>query len=82
VGLDGILVAWPLLRRRRAESVALLARGGRSTEAWVRDLRSLGSGDAAYRAASLPPETLVRIATDPAETEELRIGAALEPRRR
>lgn len=139
VGLDGILVAWPLLGRRRfvaygkitrvtatdtrirlkltdggrydietgtgakgevseghralleriddaraayaaserAESVALLARGGRTTEAWVRELRALASGGAAYRAASLLPETLVRIATDPAETEELRIGAAL-----
>ena len=142
VGADGILVAWPLLRRRRfvryaemvgvdaspgrilirlrdgrtyeivtttkedssafAEHFALLeriedareahrgeeenggsleaalARGGRSALAWVKELAVMSeAGGTGYRAAALPKETLWRIALDPAETEELRIGASL-----
>lgn len=140
VGLDGIVVAWPLLRRRRfvpyarirdvrsseeavvfelvdgksyevatstakggvasdehralleriadareayakaerAESLGLLARAGRPTSAWVRELKALSEASGAqYRSASLPTETLVRIAIDPKETEEMRMGAAL-----
>jgi hypothetical protein len=140
VGVDGVLVAWPLLRRSRfvpheliddvrwsADQVRLvltngdvyeintfgsrpgsveahralverllsaraawrasegtehpaaaLARGGRTLEAWIRDLRALSElGGSRYRSASLPAETLWRIALDPAEEEELRIGAGL-----
>lgn len=140
VGLDGIVVAWPLLRRRkfvpyarirdvrstnetvvfdlghgkkyevatstardgvasemhralleriadareayakadRAESLALLARAGRPTSAWVRELKALSeTSGAEYRSASLPTEALVRIALDPKESEEMRMGAAL-----
>ena len=142
VGADGILVAWPLLRRRRfvryadivdvkattgrivvllrdhsrydiatarseksntiGEHYALverledareahraddesgrslaaaLARGGRSARAWVKDLAVMAeAGGTGYRAAALPRETLWRIALDPSETEELRIGASL-----
>lgn len=139
VGLDGIVVAWPLLRRRRfvpyariadvrstnetivflltggkkysvatspakggvpseehlalleriddarsaylsadrAESLAMLARGGRPTSAWVRELKALSAAAGAdYRSASLPTDTLVRIALDPKESEEMRMGAA------
>lgn len=140
VGLDGIVVAWPLLGRRRfvpygkirevrstpekivfdlgpgkayevatstakngiasddhralleriaearaayasadrAESLALLARAGRPTSAWVRELRALSEASGSeYRSASLPTEALVRIAIDPKESEEMRMGAAL-----
>lgn len=139
VGLDGIVVAWPLLRRRtfvpyarivdvkstneqiefvleggkkyavatsvakegvpseehralleriddardaylradRADSLAMLARGGRPTSAWVRELKALASAAGAdYRSASLPTDTLVRVALDPKESEEMRMGAA------
>ena len=139
MGLDGIVVAWPLLRRRRfvpyariadvrstnetivflltggkkysvatspakggvpseehlalleriddarsaylsadrAESLAMLARGGRPTSAWVRELKALSAAAGAdYRSASLPTDTLVRIALDPKESEEMRMGAA------
>jgi hypothetical protein len=142
VGIDGVLVAWPLLGRRRfvrhgriddirwtedevtlvltsgrritiatnpsadrlgdgrekhralverllaareayasaaaGESLAALARQGRSAEAWVRELRA--SSEAAggqYRTASLPAEALWRVALDPTEKDELRIGAGL-----
>jgi hypothetical protein len=152
VGADGILVAWPLLRRRRfvryaeiagvegsrgcilirlrdhrtyeimttnkeqsratdehyalleriedAREVhhiddesgrslaAALARGGRSARAWVKDLAvmaeaggAVGMRGGGYRAPALPKETLWRIALDPTETEELRIGAGLTLRR-
>jgi hypothetical protein len=139
VGIDGVLVAWPLLGKRRfirhdqiddvrwsherialvlkdgsryeidtnakkpaardahealverlraareayasggaGEPLALLARGGRSREAWVRELRAMSEAAGAhYRAASLPSETLWRIALDASEKEELRIGATL-----
>ncbi|MBS2011869.1 MAG: hypothetical protein JST00_03185 [Deltaproteobacteria bacterium] len=140
VGVDGIVVAWPLLRRRRfvpyarirdvrstsdtvvfelvdgktyevetstakggiasdehlalleriadardayakaerAESLGLLARAGRPTSAWVRELKALSEASGAeYRSASLPTEALVRIAVDPKESEEMRMGAAL-----
>ena len=142
VGADGILVAWPLLRRRRfvryadivdvkattgriivflrdhsrydiataasekstgisehyalleriedareargdegessASLEAALARGGRSARAWVKDLAAMAeAGGTGYRASALPRETLWRIALDPNETEELRIGASL-----
>lgn len=139
VGADGVLVRWPLLRRRRflphsriddvrwghdhvtlvlvdgdgydiatnpsgkagasseahaalverlldarrayAESqggqpVAALARGGRSAAAWVRELRAM-SGGGQYRSAALPADALYRVALDPAEPEEHRIGAGL-----
>lgn len=141
VGVDGVLVAWPLLRRRRFiphakikdvrfahDEVRLiledgssysistrvgkrgarerdhdalverlltareawrrgslgdfpthaLARGGRSFEAWVRDVRVLAeSNRTQYRSASIPTETLWRVAIDPAEPEDVRIGAGL-----
>ncbi len=139
VGVDGVLVAWPLLGRRRfiphdriddvrwtnervalllkdgsryeidtnaknpaardadaalverlraareayaasegAEPLAVLARGGRSAEAWVRELRATGEqGGSQYRTAALPAETLWRIALDASEEEEVRIGASL-----
>ncbi len=143
VGADGILVAWPLLRRRRfvryadiadvravpgvivltlrdggryeiatatnakspsaldehnalleriedarearrqdeesGASLSLaLARGGRSARAWVKDLAAMSEASGTgYRAATLPKETLWRVALDPTEPEELRIGASL-----
>lgn len=142
VGADGILVAWPLLRRRRfvryaeiarvsawpggivvrlhdgrtygiatttnekskaidehhalleriedAREVhradeesgrsltAALGRGGRSARAWVKDLAVMSeAGGGGYRAPTLPKDTLWRIALDPTEVEELRIGASL-----
>jgi hypothetical protein len=144
VGVDGVLVAWPLLRKRRfirhdqiddvrwsGDRVRLLLkdgkeytittnasgrlssvephqalverllvardewraraggeeqptnallRSGRSLEGWVKDLRSLSDNAAAgsqYRNASIPNEVLWRVALDPAEQEELRIGASL-----
>lgn len=62
----------------RAESLALLARAGRPTRAWVTELRALSEASGSeYRSASLPTEALVRIAIDPKESEEMRIGAAL-----
>jgi hypothetical protein len=139
VGVDGVVVAWPLLRRRRfiphdaiddvrwshrsvrlvltdgrsyeimtrsgkrgsgdahralverlleareayrkstgGASVAALARGRRSLAAWIADLVAIGRpATSGYRAAALPPDVLWRVALDPAETEELRIGATL-----
>lgn len=139
VGVDGVVVAWPLLRKRRfvphariddvlhttervtlvltdgeryeietnageadareahdalverllsartayraaerADAVAALARGGRTADAWVRELGALGRGGGdRYRSASVPVEALWRVALDPAASEEHRIGAGL-----
>lgn len=134
VGVDGVLVAWPMLGKRRfvphsriedvrwsadhvvlvltnghryeigtrggddhgalverllaardayrksqgGEPLAALARGGRSASAWVKELRAMAeAAGTQYRTASIPSETLWRIALDPAEKEELRIGAGL-----
>jgi hypothetical protein len=134
VAVDGVLVAWPLLGKRRfvahahiddvrwtgdhvvlllkngdryeiatrggdahealverllsardayrkaegSEPLAALARGERSVAAWVKELRAMAeTAGAQYRSAAVPAETLWRIALDPKEKEELRIGASL-----
>jgi hypothetical protein len=138
VGVDGVVVAWPILRRRRfvpharivriesfagvvelrlddgskyeiatgtdeeaielrdalverlqeardayrssesSDTVLILERSGRSTNAWVRESKALTSAGAGqYRNAAPPPEVLWRIASDPTEEEEKRVGAAL-----
>jgi hypothetical protein len=48
----------------------------------VKDLALMSdAGGTGYRAQALPRETLWRIALDPGETEELRIGASLTLRK-
>ena len=60
------------------DASALLARGERTMKAWIRSLRSTSNAAVGhYRTASLLPETLWRIALDPSEEEDLRIGAGL-----
>jgi hypothetical protein len=57
---------------------ALLARGGRSPEAWRRACGSAVAEEAAgYRTASLSAEEVVEILENPAAPIELRAGAAL-----
>jgi hypothetical protein len=65
-------------RAEGAEAIALLARAGRDTKQWVQETRALGgNAGTGYRATSVPEETLWRIALDPSEKQELRIGASL-----
>ena len=59
------------------ERAALLDRSGRSALGWIKDLGLLGKTGGGYRVASLPADTLWRVALDPAAKEETRIGAAL-----
>lgn len=135
VGADGVLVRWPLLRRRvflghdriddvrwrddrivlvltdgdryeintgpkasdaqrallerllearkayvapdAAVQLGALARNARTAHAWVTELRAMTATGGQYRSASLPADALYRIAVDPTEKEEHRIGAAL-----
>lgn len=135
VGADGVLVRWPLLRRRvflshqriddvrwrddrivlvlvdgdhyeintgkasnerkqallerllearkayvapgAANHVAALAQNARTPDAWVTELRKMTASGGQYRSAALPADALYRIAVDPAEHEEHRIGATL-----
>jgi hypothetical protein len=59
------------------ETAARLARGGRSIDAWVRDLRAMGEAGDAYRAASVPAEELWRVVEDPSVPAAARAGAAV-----
>lgn len=66
------------LSAEHAEPIALLRQGGRTPGAWVRELREHGSvAGGAYRAMALPEETLWRVALDPSERPNHRIGAGL-----
>jgi hypothetical protein len=57
-------------------AAALVSRKGRSLGAWMKDLAGL-LGDHHYRAAGVVPETLWRIAEDPAAPTSARAGAAV-----
>jgi hypothetical protein len=58
--------------------LASLFRGGRTARGWIADLRALGAAaKGGYRSIALPMETLWCIALDPAEPEDVRIGAGL-----
>jgi len=61
----------------RGEAMGILARAGRSTRAWVSELRLMGEGGSHYRSSTVPPDALLRVALDPSLTEEMRVGAAL-----
>ena len=61
-----------------AEPLALLRQSGRTAAAWVKELRALMEGaGAGYRSATIPEDTLWRVALDPSEPAEHRIGAGL-----
>jgi hypothetical protein len=55
----------------------LLARQGRTPEKWIEALRALGSAEADYRAASMSPDLLWRIAENAAAPPEERAAAAV-----
>ncbi|UQA61639.1 hypothetical protein [Polyangium aurulentum] len=61
-----------------AADAALLGRGERDMDDWIRSLRAMGSGAAAdHRTAPLDPERLWRIVEDPRATPDARVGAAV-----
>lgn len=62
----------------RAEEESFLARGSRSLDDWLRDMRALGTGEAgAYRTISIPRERLWAILENPSADPSAREGAAL-----
>jgi hypothetical protein len=62
----------------RADEEALLARGGRDLEAWMRAMRALGaSASGGYRAAAIPRERLWAIVESPVADPSAREGAAI-----
>jgi hypothetical protein len=63
-------------RESRAEAELLLARGTRSTDQWLRDLRAMTNGPG-YREGALPVEHLWRVVEDSAATPGARAGAAI-----
>jgi hypothetical protein len=58
------------------DPAALVARGERTYEEWVRSLRAL-TGEAGYRGAAVPSEALWRVIEDPKAEASARAGAAL-----
>ena len=74
-----ILQTLELFRERESAGEAQLPeRGGRALAAWIRSLRAAGSGAAGdHRTAPVVPETLWRIAEDPAMDKLARAAAAI-----
>lgn len=73
-----------LARRDRARdpSEALLARGQRDGAGWARELQALVRPEDGYRVATMPDETLWRIAEGPAAEPTARVGALVALRAR
>lgn len=66
-----------------AEDEALLARGTRPIEAWIRDLTALGTAGAlGYRAIAVPRERLWAVLENPSADPSARQGAAIALRER
>ena len=63
--------------RIRANERCALARGDRSAEDWLADLRSLARRGLHYRQGILPADRLLSIATNPAVEVELRCAAVV-----
>lgn len=62
----------------RIEDQVFLARGARSLDDWLRDMRAVGTGEAgAYRTASVPRERLWKILESPSADPSAREGAAI-----
>ncbi|MBX3186989.1 MAG: hypothetical protein KF819_08240 [Labilithrix sp.] len=62
----------------RADEETLLARGSRDVETWVREMVTLGAGEAAgYRAIAIPRERLWEIVESPSADPSAREGAAI-----
>jgi hypothetical protein len=56
----------------------LIARGARTTEAWVTALRGIGAGASTdLRTAPVPAESLLRVVEDASASPALRVGAAV-----
>lgn len=66
-----------------AEDEALLLRGERGLETWIREMGALGAGDLqGYRALAIPRERLWAVLENPAADPSARQGAALALRAR
>jgi hypothetical protein len=63
-------------REGRARATSALERGGRTIEAWTRDLRALVR-PAGFREASVPQDDLEQMLEDPTASFEQRLGAAI-----
>lgn len=62
----------------RADEEAILGRGGRDLDTWVRELQALGTEDSAgYRGLAIPRERLWEIVENPAAEPSAREGAAI-----
>lgn len=74
--------AWLAWRQRAGEpepmTSLLLARGGRSLDAWLAGLRALGSGEGTgYRLAAVDDEALFATLASASASRELRAAAAV-----
>lgn len=67
---------------RPGGDVRALARAGRDTRAWLREVTLASDEHASFRAPAVPPDELWRIAEDPAAASTARAGAALALRSR
>jgi hypothetical protein len=62
----------------RSEEEALLARGGRDLDTWLREMRAIGDeSGGGYRALAVPPERLWEIVRNPSADPSAREGAAV-----
>ncbi|NUO49549.1 MAG: hypothetical protein HOV80_11900 [Polyangiaceae bacterium] len=78
--LGRIKEAYELHKEMGSESATpnLLARGARTTEAWVTALRGIGAGaNTDLRTAPVPAESLLRVVEDASASPALRVGAAV-----
>lgn len=68
--------------RHRAGHLPALARAGRSTQEWVRQVTVASDDHASFRAPAVPVDELWRVVEDPAAPSAERAGAALALRAR
>lgn len=64
-------------RSRGGTDLAFLARAGRSSEQWLRDLAEVGNKSVGYRVASFPEDVLWRVVENAALSPTERAGAAV-----
>ncbi|HEY2365201.1 MAG TPA: hypothetical protein VGH87_02405, partial [Polyangiaceae bacterium] len=74
-------IASLVARGPSVDAAALVARGGRAIDEWMKALAAIANPKASYRAPSVPVESFWRVLEDPAADPTARVGAAMALRK-